>query len=342
VRYDTSTKILAFQRDVLERMRALPGVTSAATLTTLPLASGTIGWSVNTSDRPNAGRELSTPFLVSASTDIFRALGVRIVRGRGFTAEDTEGSPYVTVVSEAMVREFWPGQDPIGKRIQLSGEMPWITVVGIARDVRPEALSEAAKPTYYLPTPQFARIAGFADQAMTFVLRTNGTPESLVDAAKRAIAQSDPELALSNVQSLDAVIQNSVAKPRFAVSVLGAFGISALVLAVVGVYGVLSYSMARRRRELAVRMALGAQASQLRGMMMRSGLQIASIGTAIGLAAAVIASKGISSLLYQVNPTDPVTLAVVATTLIGAATLASWLPARRATRVSPAEVLRGE
>jgi putative ABC transport system permease protein len=163
-----------------------------------------------------------------------------------------------------------------------------------------------------------------------------------VNAVREVVRNQDPELALDNVRTLEAVVTGSVARPRFAATVLGAFGASALLLAVVGVYGVLSYAMERRRRELAVRIALGAQRGQVRALVMRSGLLLAVIGVTAGLIAAVLGKRVISELLYQVSPTDLMTLATVTAALLGAALLASWLPARRATTVSPAEVLRGE
>jgi putative ABC transport system permease protein len=306
------------------------------------LGGGTVQWSVEVEGRQNAGGELSTPYIVSATTDIFRAMGITVVRGRTFGPDDVEGSPPVTVVSEALAREFWPGQDPLGKRIHLSGPMPWMTVVGVARDVRPEALSEAPRPTYYLLTPQFARMAGFADQSMTLVLRTDGDPSGLVNAARGVIRELDPELALSNVQTLEAVVMSSVARPRFAASVLGAFGLSALVLAVVGVYGVLSSVMTRRRRELAVRIALGAHPRAVSWLVIGSGMRLAAAGVVVGLTVAVAGSRVLAALLYEVSPTDPAILVVVGAILLTAAGAASWFPARRATTVSPAEVLRGE
>jgi predicted lysophospholipase L1 biosynthesis ABC-type transport system permease subunit len=248
----------------------------------------------------------------------------------------------VTVVSEALAREFWPGEDPVGKRISLSGESTWMTIVGVARDVRPEALSEPPRPTYYVPTPQFARMVGFADHGMTLVMRTAGDPAALVGAARAAVRELDPTLALDDVQTLEAVVTESVARPRFAALVLGAFGVSALVLAVVGVYGVLSYATTRRRRELAVRMALGARPGAVRGLVLGSGLRLAAVGIAVGLLAAVVGGRVLTALLYEVSPTDPATLLAVGVTLVGAAAAASWVPARRATRVSPAEVLRGD
>ena len=342
-RYDTATKVVSFYDLALERLRAIPGVRAAAATASLPLSGGTTQWSVEIEGRPDSERDLETPFIVNGSTDLFRALGIAIVRGRALGAEDHAGSALVTVVSQAMAREFWPGQDAIGKRIRLTGpDMPWVTVVGVARDVRPEALSEPPKPTYYLLTPQFARMTGFADQGATFVLRTPGDPAALTGAARAAIAAIDPELALNNVQTLEAVVTGSVARPRFAASVLGAFGLAALVLAVVGVYGVLSYAMTRRRRELAVRMALGARPGEVKRLVIGSGLRLAAAGVAVGLVAAAMGSRVLSALLYEVSPNDPATLLAVGLTLLGAAAAASWLPAWRATRVSPAEVLRGE
>jgi predicted permease len=342
VRYDTATKVVDFYDRAVERVGALPGVRAAAAAVTLPLAGHTIQWSVEVEGRPSSATELSTPYIVSATTDIFRALGIAVVRGRGFGPEDVARSTPVTVVSEALAREFWPGDDAVGKRIKLSGESTWMTVVGVARDVRPEALSEPPRPTYYVPTPQFARMVGFADQGMTLVLRTAGDPTTLANAARAAIREIDPALALDNVQTLESVVTGSVARPRFAASVLGAFGLSALVLAVVGVYGVLSYAMTRRRRELAVRMALGARPRQVRGVVIGSGLRLAAVGIVVGLVVAVVGGRVLTALLYEVSPTDPATLVAVAVTLLAAAGAASWLPARRATTVSPAEVLRGE
>ena len=343
VRYDTSTKIIAFYNGVVERMRGLPGVRAAAATASLPLGGGTIQWSVEVEGRQNAMGELSTPYIVSVTSDFFRAMGIRLVRGRGFGPEDGENTAPVTLVSESLAREFWPGQDPLGRRIHLSGpDIPWMTVVGVVRDVRPEALSEPPRPTYYVLTPQFARMVGFADQGMTVVLRTDGDPATLVNPARAVIREADPELAVYDVQTLASVVMGSVARPRFGASILGTFGLSALVLAVVGVYGVLSYVMTRRRRELAVRIALGAHPRQVSWLVIGSGMRLAVLGVVVGLAAALAGRSVLTALLYEVSPTDPLVLIAVSLTLLGAAAIASWLPAWRATTVSPAEVLRGE
>ena len=343
VRYGTSDKSLAFVNRAVEGMRALPNVTAVAAASGLPLATGHASWSVSIEGRPEAMRELSSPFFVPSTPDIFRAMGIRLLRGRAFGAEDTDQSPPVTIISEAMAKEHFPGEDPLGKRIALSGDsMPWITVVGVAADVRPEALSTPPRATYYMLWPHFARMTGIADGSASFVVRVAGDPSAHVAGVKQVIRSIDPELALDRVRPLEEVVAGSVARPRFAASVLAAFGASALLLAVVGVYGVLSYAMERRRRELAVRLALGARHGQVRGLVIRSGMALALAGVAAGIAAAVVGKGIIAGLLYEVSATDMATLAGVAGVLLGAALLASWFPARRATTVSPAEVLRGD
>ena len=342
VRYDSASKTVAFFTQATERLRALPGVRAAAATGTLPLGGGTTQWSVEVEGRPNSVHELDSPYIVETTGEVFRALGIAVVKGRGFAESDVESAPPVTVISESMARMVWPNEDPLGKRFKLAGEKTFMTVVGVVRDVRPEALSEAPRPTYYVLTHQFARMQGFAASTMTFVVRTAGDPASLTNAARGVIRELDPGLALDDVQTLEAVVMGSVARPRFAAALLGVFGLSALTLAVIGVYGVLSYATTRRRRELAVRMALGARPGALSWLVIGSGLRLAAIGVAAGLLAAALGGRVLKALLYEVSPTDPVTIVAVGAALLAAAAMASWLPARRATTVSPAEVLRGE
>jgi predicted permease len=343
VRYDSVTKTLAFVSRVLEGMRALPNVSSVAAANGLPLVTGHASWSVAIEGRPEAMRELSSPFFMPATRDIFRAMGIRILRGRGFTPDDNETSPLVAIISEAMAKEHFPGEDPLGKRIALSGDsVNWMTIVGVAKDVRPEALGTEPRPMFYLLWPHYARMTGILDGGASFVIRVSGDPTAHIAGVKQVIRDIDPELALDRVRTLEEVVASSVARPRFAASVLMAFGGSALLLAVIGVYGVLSYAMERRRRELAVRLALGARHGQVQALVIRSGMTLAVAGVVAGMAVAMVGRRIIAELLYQVSPTDVATLAAVAGVLLGAALLASWLPARRATTVSPAEVLRGD
>ena len=340
VRYDTTTKILGFYDRAVEQMRALPSVRAAAVTVSLPLGDRLVQWSLEPEGRRPDAPELRAPFLSTGTTDALRALGIPVLRGRGFEPADGARSVPVTVVSETLAREYWPGEDAVGKRVRLSGEDAPITVVGVARDVRPEALSEAPKPTYYLLNTQFAAITGIADAGATFVLRTAGDPAALTNAARAVVRSLDPELAVDEVQTLESVVRESVARPRFTAAVLGAFGLSALALSVVGVYGVLSHTLTQRRRELAVRLAIGARPGEVRRLVVQSGLRLAAVGVALGLGAAAAGGRVLAALLYEVSPTDPTTLAAVAAVLLGAAAAASWFPARRATRVSPAEVLR--
>ncbi len=342
-RYDSAGKTLAFYDRTLERMRALPGVRTAALTVALPLGGRTIQWSLLPEGRSPEAPELVTPFISVGTADVFPALGIPILRGRGFAPTDDARSGPVTVVSEALARAYWPGQDAIGKRVRLSGDgNPWITVVGVARDVRPEALSTAPRPIYYLLNTQFAAMTGIADARATFVLRTAGDPEALTSAARAVVRDLDPELATDEVQTLASVVRESVSRPRFAAVVLGAFGLSALALAIVGVYGVLSYAITRRRREMAVRLVLGAPPRSVGRLVVGAGLRLALAGVAVGLLVAAAGARVLGTLLYELSPTDPLTLATVGATLLAAAAAASWLPARRATRVSSAEVLRGE
>ena len=342
-RYDSSDKSLAFVNHALDQLRALPDVSAVAAASGLPLATGHAQWSVEVEGRPDSVRTLSSPYFVPATHDFFRAMGIRIVRGRGFGPEDTDTTPPVVLLSEAMTREFFPGEDALGKRISLGGESGWMAIVGIAADVRPDALSEPPRSTYYLLWPHFARITGIVDDEVSFVVRVrSGNPTAHIAAVRQVVRSIDPELALDQVRTIEDVVQGSVARPRFAASVLACFAASALLLAVIGVYGVLSYAMERRRRELAVRLALGARDGQVRALVMGSGLRLAAAGIATGFAIAMAGRRLIAGLLYEVSPTDGATLAAVATALLAAALLASWLPAQRATRVSPAEVLRGD
>ncbi|MFL5580642.1 MAG: ADOP family duplicated permease [Gemmatimonadaceae bacterium] len=343
VKYRTGSEILSFYDRAVERLRALPGVQAAAATSLAAFQGGPAQVPVEIEGRPSSVTELETPYFVPSTTDVFRAHGIPVVRGRGFAPTDGSGAPPVAVISESMARTAWPGEDALGKRFRLAGDERWMTVVGIVRDVRPVSLSEPPRMTYYRVTSQFPWLGG-----MTLVVRTRGTrdggsdPAKLTNAVRTAIHELDPDLALDNVRTLESVVTSSVARPRFAAAVLGAFGLSALALAVVGVYGVLSYAVTRRRRELAVRMALGARPDAVSRLVVSSGLKHAGAGVVIGLAAAVVGSRVLAALLYEVSPTDPATVVAVGAVLLGAALLASWLPARRATRVSPAEVLRGE
>ncbi len=348
VRYDSSYKVLGFYERAMDELRALPGVRSVAATSNLPLSGEMADWMLEAEGRAASSPTLPSPDYTIATTDIFPTLGIRLVAGRGFAATDRGTDPPVIVVSREFARVFWPDdRSVIGRRLRFAGAppehpFPWMTVVGVVDDVHRASLSTPPRPTYYVLDRQFAPMIGQATANMTIVMRTTGDPEQLTRAARAVIAGLDPDIAVANLRTLSAVVSESIARPRFAVAVLGAFGLSALLLAVVGVYGVLSYAMTRRRREIAMRMALGAQAGTVRRLAIGAGLRLAGAGIVVGLILALAGGRALRVLLFEVSPFDPVTISVTALVLIGAALMASWLPARRATLVSPAEVLRGE
>jgi predicted permease len=347
-RYGAPDRVLGFYARALEGLRALPGVRSAAAISHLPLSGNAGDWMLEAEGRSPTAPRLPSPEFTIASGDVFRALGIAVREGRVFDVTDRPDAPPVVVVSRELAHAFWPGErSVIGRRVRFAGAppdktIPWMTVVGVVDDVRRTALSENPRPGFYILDTQFPQIIGDAMSAMTLVVRTGGDPAQLAGAARNVVGSIDPELAVANVRTLAAVVSDSVARPRFAMAVLAAFGLSALLLAAVGVYGVLSYAMARRRREMAVRMAMGATPRAVRRLALAAGLRLGLVGVAAGLVLALLGSRALRSLLFEVSTTDPLTVAAVGGVLLGAALLASWLPARRATTVSPAEVLRGD
>jgi predicted permease len=322
-------------------------VRSAAAVSHLPLTGREGDWTVEVEGRAEDAAPLPSPNYTFVSEDFFRALGVPVLQGRGFGPADGERTPPVVVVSRSLADALWPGRSPLGRRIRLGGPpdappMSWMEVVGVSGDVRRQSLGDAPRPTYYVLDRQTPAMIGSAARSMTVVVRSERSPELLAAPARQAVWALDPELAVGDLRTLDAVVSGSVARPRFAMAVLAAFGAAALALAVIGVYGVLSYAMARRRREMGIRIALGARAAQVRGLVLGAGLRLAAAGVVLGLAGAAAASRVVSALLYEVSGTDPLTFGAAALVLLGAAVAASYLPARRATRVDPAEVLRSE
>jgi putative ABC transport system permease protein len=287
-----------------------------------------------------------SPSFIIASSEYFTTMGIPMMAGRPFGSMDHDRSAPVTVVSAALARVAWGDENAVGKRIRFSGggqtTFPWMEVVGVAGDVRSAALGTAPRPTYYLLDSQFPVMVGGANRDVSLLVRTAGDPLAIASAARQAIWELDPELAIANVRPLEEVVHGSMARPRFVAVVLATFGAASLLLAVIGVYGVLSYAVTRRRREMGIRMALGAESGSVRRLVMRAGLQLAAIGIVLGLAVAFVGTSVMEAVLYEVSATDPVTFAAVAFVLALAALAASYLPAHRATKVHPAEVLRAE
>ena len=325
------------------RFSELSGVQSVGATRLLPL-TGTIGdWSITLEgraklpgDNPNADWQVVTP-------GYFESLGMNLVRGRFFVETDTEKAPVVAVINETMARRYWPGEEPISKRFRVSSETyPWITIVGVVGQVRQNAVTENPRAEMYVPHAQWAAAGGSTRHAMTFVIRTAGDPLAILSNVRQALRSIDPNLPLAEVRTLDQVAAAALSQARFATLLLGAFAGLALALATIGIYGVISLLVARRRREIGIRMALGARSTSILGMVVMRGMTLEVIGAATGLVAGAALTRVMRSLLYGVTPFDPITFMAVPAILASVAILACVIPAARAARLNPVIALREE
>ncbi len=341
-RRDVSPRpLLSFLDDVVARLEATPGIEGATPVNTPPFA-GTGGWDLPTftAESQSLERAKANPALnlESILPNYFRTFGVPLGRGRAFTEDDREDTPAVAIVSEDVAARTWPGQDPIGKRLKFGrpdSREAWRTVVGVVAPTRYRELLEP-RPTLYLPAPQFVM------SAPMLVVRTGLPPARVAALARAEVRAADPGLEVMRVVPFADLLEGPLARPRFNAFLIGAFGLAALLLAVVGVHAVTAAHVRQRRAEIAIRVALGATASDVRRLVLGEGLRLAGTGAAIGLVGALAAARLLRSLLFGVTPLDPVSVLGAAALLVGASSLASWLPARRATRVDPVVVLRTE
>jgi putative ABC transport system permease protein len=277
------------------------------------------------------------------SSDALEALGERVVRGRSIAASDDAKSPPVALVNETIASTYWPGQDPIGRRIRQGGPArPWMTIVGVVADVRHNGLDVPVKGKYYRVHTQLPVTSNFAVRNMHLVVKAAGEPLSLAGAIRAEVARLDPALPVANIRTMEDVVATSISKPRLAGSVLLLFAALALLLAAIGLYGVLAFVVSERQHEIGIRMAIGAEARDVRRSVLGQGLALAGIGLAAGAAASVALGHAIRGLLHGVSPYDPTTFAAVPAVLLGVALVASWIPAHRATRISPMLALKSE
>jgi predicted permease len=281
------------------------------------------------------------------SDGVFEAMGARLLRGRWFTASDTQQSQPVAVINETMARTYWKNpEDAIGGHIKLGGadpKRPWVTVVGMVADERHNGITGLVKEKFYIPHSQWhVALNGGPIRAGFLVVRTTGDPMSVAGPVRSAVRGLDGNIPISNVRPMTEVVSTALATPRLTGFLLGTFAAIALTLAAVGIYGVLSYLVSRRTHEIGIRLAVGAKRSQVLRMVMRQALTLAGAGIAAGIAAALLLTQLMRSLLYEVQPADPVTFVTVAAALVVVALLAGALPAYRATRVSPLIALRTE
>jgi putative ABC transport system permease protein len=321
-------------------MRTLPGVTAAGMINFLPLygglGSGT-GFTIEGRPTPGPGEEPSTNVRAS-DADYFTAMQIPLLRGRNFTNLEMNEAKHVIIINDALARKHFPGEDPIGKRITVPmSDKPAATeIIGVVGDVKYDSLIDAAEPTVYFPEPELTY------PFMTFVVRTTGDPLASAAAARREITELDPEQPVSDVRSMNEVMSDTVARARFNTLLLALFAALATLLAAVGIFGVMNYSLALRTREIGLRMALGAQKGQVLKLMLKQGLMLTLIGTAIGIAGALALTRLLSTLLFGVSSADPAIFGGIVLLLMLVSLVACYLPARRATRIDPMTALRSE
>jgi putative ABC transport system permease protein len=334
VKYAKPEQQIAFFDEVVRRVSALPGVRSAATSAALPLSAIRIT-PVLAEGQPDAPLQ-KRPFIdiEAISPQWFQTMRVPLRGGRAFTDADNAQTAKVVIVNETFARRYWPNQNPLGKHIVI-GRMPTAAeVIGMAADIKNRGLDQDTQPQLYLPFPQLP----WAD--MNLLVRTAVVPQSMISAVRAQIAAVDPDQPVTHVQSVEEIMDSSRSQPRFTMLLLGVFSLTALALAVIGIYGVLSYSVAQRLQEFGIRLALGAERADILRLVVRQGLVLAITGIALGLIAAVFLTRLMASLMYKVGTLDLTTFILTPLVFLCVALAASYLPARRATRVDPVDALR--
>jgi putative ABC transport system permease protein len=340
LKYPETEQAINFHKEMLRRIQTLPGVQSASLSTDLPLQGGNTN-DFNLEIRPTPpGKSAEVAEFSSVSPEYFRTLGIPLLKGRYLSEQDSEDAPPVTIISETMARRYFPNEDPIGMRLKTGGctDCDWTTIVGVVGDVKNGGLSAEDAPAMYCPIIQ----EPLNIRMMTLVLRTEGDPASFVAVVRHEINSIDPDLALADIKTMDKLMSESLGQSRYRGVLLGIFAIVALTLAAVGIYGVIAYAVSQRTREIGIRLALGARKRDIFRMVVGHGMLLSLIGVVIGVAASLMLTRYLSSLLYGVSSTDPTTFTSVVLLLIAVALLACSIPARRATRVNPMNALRHE
>ena len=339
-KYKDEAAILAVYHQLWERLEALPGVTAAGAVTSLPL-SEMYAWGpiVIEGRTPPPGEQFINADQRIAGGDYFQAMEIPLRSGRFFSASDTEEKPRVAVIDEFMAREYWPHEDPLGKRIRFGGlddDGKWITIVGVVGRIKQYTLDTDSRIAFYLPQTQYP------SRSMNVVLRSRGDPAGLTAAVAEAIHGLDADLPLYNVRTMEHRLDESLARRKFSMALLTAFAGFALALATIGVYGVIAYLVNQGTRELGIRIALGASQRNILGLVLRQGMSLALTGVAVGVVAALALTRLMQTLLFGVKATDALTFAAIPLVLVSIALLTSLIPARRAARIDPMVSLRNE
>jgi putative ABC transport system permease protein len=340
-RTGTPERTRNFFNSTLEKMRAIPGVQHVGIVSAMPFAIANIDIKtpLDIVGRPAAtAEEQQATYITVASPDYFRAMSIPLREGRFLEARDTEHAPRVAVISDALKRREWPNESPIGRKIRISwhGRRLEMEIVGVVSQIRHDRLNAAPRAEIFAPSAQMP----FG--SMTYALRGSGEPVVLIEAAKRAIWSIDPLQTVYDSASVDALVAASVVRERFSMTLMTAFALIALVLCASGIYGIISFTTAQRTREIGVRMALGADGASIQRMVLREGSVVIAVGLVLGLAGALAGTQVLQNLLFEIRPGDPLTIGVVCAVLALVGLSASFVPARRATRVDPLVALRNE
>jgi putative ABC transport system permease protein len=323
---------------MLERIKHIPGVEAAAVTSVLPVSANFDQRTVEAEGQPKAPGDYPDIDNYMVSPDYLRAMSIPLLKGRALIPQDNENAPLVVLASETMARKLWPGEDPIGKRVRFynsdpAAERPWRTVVGVVRDVKQYGLDTAA------PMAMYETLAQFPTTAVTLVVRSATDPATIVAAIRHEILALDPDQAVFNIATMDQLLADSMSLRRFSMFLLGGFAALALILAAVGIYGVLAQSVSQRTHEIGIRMALGAQTRDVLKLIVRQGMSLTAIGIIVGLAGAFALTRLLTSLLFGVGATDPITFLWIPVLLAAVSFFACYLPARRAARLDPIKAL---
>jgi predicted permease len=336
--YPKPEAVTGFYKQLCDRVNGLPGIESAGTTYSLPMSSVALAWGpiVIEGYVPNDPQDSIIANQRFVSPGYFAAMGVPLIKGRYLDDRDIKGALETAMVNEEMAERFWPNDDPVGKRLELSPKGPWRTVVGIVRDTKQFSVDNEPPITVYFPSGQFAI------NSLYLVARASTDAGQAATAITEEIRKLDPELPVFDVKSMEERLHDSLARRRFAMLLLGLFAALALILAAIGIYGVLAYTVNQRTHEIGIRMALGAQPGDILHLVIRQAVILVSIGIVIGLGGAFALTRVLASLLFGVSTTDSLTFTVISLLLGGIALVASYVPARRAARVDPMVALRYE